>query len=59
MAAPPAYGSSWGQESNESRSCSNTRSFSPLHRVGDQTSDVTLDAAVGFLTHCARAGTPE
>ena len=37
----------------------NTRSFNPLHWAGDRTqaSTTAQAAAVGFLTHCATAGT--
>ena len=40
---------------------SNTRSFNPLHWAKDwtHTSAATQATAVGFLTHCAMAGTPE
>ena len=49
-----------GQGLNLSCTCSHTQSFNPLHQAGDQTlvSTGTRDAAVGFLTHCATAGTP-
>ena len=45
---------------NPSCSCGNTGSFNPLCQAGDQThtSLVTQAIAVGFLTHCATAGTP-
>ena len=41
-------------------SCSNARTFNPLHRAGDQTrtSAATQVAVVGFLTHCITVGTP-
>ena len=40
-------------------SCSNARSFNPLHTAGDltATSAATQAAAVRFLTHCAQVGT--
>ena len=55
-----------GQVLNPSRSCnldpscSNARSFNPLHPARDQThtSAVTWAAAVRFLTYCTTAGTP-
>ena len=66
MATPVAYGEFLGQGSNPIHSCDlcsscgNARFFNPLHQVEDSThpSVVTLVAAVGFLTHCAIAGTP-
>ena len=49
-----------GIESDLHHNCGNTRSFNPLHWVGDQTltSAATWAAAVGFLTHCTTTGTP-
>ena len=57
------HGAIWkflGQGLNLRHSCSNTRSFRPLHLARNQThsSTVTQAAAVGFLIHCTTAGTP-
>ena len=59
-------GRTHGQELNPNCSrdpclnCNNVRSFNPLHWASAQThtSSATGAMAVGFLTHCATAGTP-
>ena len=56
-----AYWQFLGQEVNLSRSFGNTGSFNTLLRARDQThtSSVTRVTAVGFLTYCGTAGTPQ
>ena len=43
---------------NLCRSCDNAGSFKPLCQARDQTHTSAVTTAVGFLTHCAAAGTP-
>ena len=64
MAALIAHGSSqardWIRATAVTYTTSCAGSFNPLGQAGDWTgiSPVTWTAAVGFLTHCAAAGTP-
>ena len=64
MAAPKFLGQGLNMgctyDLHHSCSCSNVRSFNPLHQAKDwtRTSTAIQAAAVGFLTHCTAAGTP-
>ena len=66
MATPEAYGRSWARDGIRATavtSAAGAATSDPLTRLcqaGDQTrtSAVTRAAAFGFLTHCARVGTP-
>ena len=56
----PSQGLNPSCSCNLCHSCGNARSFNPLHQAGgwNRGSAVTRAAAVRFLTHCAREGTP-